>query len=143
MAKDDLCDVQAELPMSRTRITVSSPGRIPVRRWSWIMAHTWRATLGSMASTWESGTGLRACSRERRIAPSAARPRLQTLMDAGRHKFTLDGPLEGPNYMAGPFVHFVAAEVSPDHLVPPGSEGRRDRGPWQSYGRRVDGGTTR
>ena len=35
----------------------TSPGRMPVSRWSSIMAQTWRATWVRIASTASSGTG--------------------------------------------------------------------------------------
>ena len=43
---------------SPVRMMTTSPGRIPVNRWSSIMAQTWRLTNGRTASTSPSETGL-------------------------------------------------------------------------------------
>jgi hypothetical protein len=57
LAKEVVTQTAPDMSTSRVLIRQTSPGRMPVRSWSWIIAPTWRDTWGRIASTSTAGTG--------------------------------------------------------------------------------------
>ena len=109
--------------MSMVRIEQTSWGRIPERRCSSIIAHTWRGDVRPNRVHERIGDRLdRLRLPNVGPAPTEARNRLEAVMEGGRDHSLPDGPLEQPDNPARPLVHFVPTEAGVNHRLANGFE---------------------